>query len=197
MTEAIRRKPYSVLLFDEIEKAHPDVFNVLLQLLDDGRLTDSQGRTVDFKNTVVIMTSNIGAGILLRTLEKNMPITESIKGQVLSETHKFFKPEFINRIDDTIVFTPLGESELYEIVDKHMLLVNKRMESLGLEVRLTSEAKQYVINHSFEPAFGARPIKRFLQKHVENLLAHYLLTNTDEQGQILLIDTDGDKLYVK
>ena len=196
LTEAVRRKPYAVVLFDEIEKAHPEVFNVLLQLLDDGRLTDSQGRVVDFKNTVVIMTSNIGATTLLNAIEKDQSITESSKQMVLNQMHGYFKPEFINRIDESIVFTPLSETELFEVMDIHLRQVNQRLEAQGVSIALTQRAKRFVMKASYDPAYGARPIKRFLQSQVENLIARHLLMHDMKGAKEMLVDANEKELFL-
>ena len=166
LTEAVRRKPYSVILFDEIEKAHPDVFNVLLQLMDDGRLTDSQGRTVDFKNVVVIMTSNVGS----RYLQDNLvgdEISESSRESVMAELRDYFRPEFLNRIDDVVLFKPLSLEEIISIVDLLLKGVNERLLDQKVTVEFTDSAKKWIGEKGYDPTYGARPLKRFLQKQVE------------------------------
>ncbi|MDP4178733.1 MAG: ATP-dependent chaperone ClpB [Bacillota bacterium] len=167
LTEAVRRKPYSVILFDEIEKAHPDVFNVLLQLLDDGRLTDSQGRTVDFKNTVIIMTSNIGSQYLLEGIQSNGEIDESAKNIVMVELKQHFKPEFLNRIDEIVLFKPLSKNEIIQIVDLSLKDIQKRLDDRQLKLNVSNDAKEYIAENAYNPALGARPVKRYVQKFVE------------------------------
>jgi ATP-dependent Clp protease ATP-binding subunit ClpB len=181
LTEAIRRKPYSVILFDEIEKAHPDVFNVLLQLMDDGRLTDSQGRTVDFKNVVVIMTSNVGSRYLQDNLIDN-EISESIRDSVMADLRDHFRPEFLNRIDDTVLFKPLSLEEITEIVDLLVVSLNKRLEDRKVSVVFTNSAKKWIGEKGYDPTYGARPLKRFLQKQVETQLARALVAGEVEEG---------------
>ena len=166
LTEAVRRHPYSVVLFDEIEKAHPDVFNILLQVLDDGRITDSQGRTVDFKNTILIMTSNIGSQYLLNGIEKNGVISEAVRSEVDAELKAHFRPEFLNRLDEIILFHPLSKENISGIIDLMMTELNRRLKSQGVTLKLTEAAKQSVIEGGYDPAFGARPLRRYLQKNV-------------------------------
>ncbi|MFW5864515.1 MAG: ATP-dependent chaperone ClpB [Candidatus Izemoplasmataceae bacterium] len=175
LTEAVRRKPYSVILFDEIEKAHPEVFNVLLQLLDDGRLTDSKGRTVNFKNTIVIMTSNIGSELLLDGLNEEGDIKESIKSEVFNRLRRAFKPEFLNRIDDMILFKPLTKDELMKIVDLQLNEVNIKLKNQDINIKFTDEAKKHIIKHAYEPAYGARPIKRYIEKHIETEIGRLII----------------------
>ena len=173
LTEAVRRKPYSVVLFDEVEKAHPDVFNVLLQVLDDGRITDSAGKTVDFKNTILIMTSNIGSQYLLDGIDGTGAIKEDAEQMVLGELRNHFRPEFLNRLDETILFKPLTRDNISHIVDLMVADVNKRLEDKELRIELTEAAKEYITEHGYDPAYGARPLRRYLQKHVETLAADY------------------------
>ena len=194
LTEAVRRKPYSVILFDEIEKAHPDVFNILLQLLDDGRLTDNQGRTVDFKNTIVIMTSNIGSAFLTESIHQDGTIDEDVKERVRGELHKFFRPEFINRVDDIVVFSPLTASQISGIIDIAMKGLVARLQEREITVTLTDAAKEFIAKASYTPAFGARPVKRYLQKNVETELASMLIRGEVSDGQQVTIDSDGEKL---
>ena len=194
LTEAVRRKPYSVILFDEIEKAHPDVFNILLQLLDDGRLTDNQGRTVDFKNTIVIMTSNIGSHYLIDGVDENGNVSDDIKEKVEEETKKYFRPEFLNRIDDIIVFSPLTEEQIKEIIVLGMRDIQARLTEREISIELTDAAKKYIAEESYEPAYGARPVKRFLQSHIETALAGELIRGTVKDGDHVIIDSDGKKL---
>ena len=177
LTEAVRRKPYSVVLFDEIEKAHPDVFNVLLQVLDDGRITDSQGRTVDFKNTILIMTSNIGSAYLLDGIDENGEISKESETMVMNDLRAHFRPEFLNRLDETIMFKPLTKQNVYAIIDLLLKDVNKRLEDKELSIELTDAAKNFVVEGGYEPMYGARPLKRFLQKHVETLSAKLILAD--------------------
>ena len=167
LTEAVRRKPYSVILFDEIEKAHPDVFNILLQLLDDGRLTDNQGRTVDFKNTIVIMTSNIGSNYLIDGIRSDGTVDEEVKQKVEDETKKYFRPEFLNRIDEIVVFSPLTETQIVRIIELAMKDIEKRLEERNITLTLTDRAKKFIADESYDPAYGARPVKRFLQRNIE------------------------------
>ena len=194
LTETVRRKPYSVILFDEIEKAHPDVFNILLQLLDDGRLTDNQGRTVDFKNTIVIMTSNIGSHYLIDGVDENGNVSDDIKEKVEEETKKYFRPEFLNRIDDIIVFSPLTEEQIKEIIVLGMRDIQARLTEREISIELTDAAKKYIAEESYEPAYGARPVKRFLQSHIETALAGELIRGTVKDGDHVIIDSDGKKL---
>ena len=191
LTEAVRRKPYSVVLFDEIEKAHPDVFNVLLQVLDDGRITDSQGRTVDFKNTILIMTSNIGAQQILADLEDDIgpkgEITEETQKSVMNLLRSHFRPEFLNRLDEIILFKPLTKDNIAGIIDLIIADLNKRLEDRQITIRLTDEAKQFVTDAAYDPSFGARPLKRYIQKHVETLSARLILKDEVEEGDIIEI----------
>lgn len=194
LTEAVRRKPYSVVLFDEVEKAHPDVFNVLLQVLDDGRITDSQGRTVDFKNTILIMTSNIGANYLLDGIEENGEIKEEAKNLVMSELRAHFRPEFLNRLDETIMFKPLTKNNIGGII--HLIIddLNKRLADKELTIRLTPEAEQYIVTNGYDPVYGARPLKRYIQKYVETLAAKLILADGVDTGDTIVIDVENDKL---
>ncbi len=194
LTEAVRRKPYSVILFDEIEKAHPDVFNILLQLLDDGRLTDNQGRTVDFKNTIVIMTSNIGSAYLTESIRQDGSIDPAVKEQVRGELNKYFRPEFINRVDDIVVFSPLTENQIGGIIDIAMGGLVRRLADRDITIALTDGAKSFIAHTSYTPAYGARPVKRYLQKYVETELASMLIRGRVSDGQHVTVDTDGEKL---
>ncbi len=192
LTEAVRRKPYSVVLFDEVEKAHPDVFNVLLQVLDDGRITDSQGRTVDFKNTILIMTSNIGSQILLAGIDDNGEIRKEAEDAVLRELSLHFRPEFLNRLDETILFKPLTKDNISAIVKLMVADVNKRLQDREISIRLTDEAMQYVVDHGYDPQFGARPLKRYLQKNVETAAAKIILEGEISEGDVIEVDVaDG------
>ena len=193
LTEAVRRKPYSVILFDEIEKAHPDVFNILLQLLDDGRLTDNQGRTVDFKNTIVIMTSNIGSAYLTDNIREDGTVAEEVKERVEAEMKNHFRPEFINRIDDVIVFSPLTEAQISGIIDLSMKDIEARLAERGITVRLTDESKALIAKEAYSPQFGARPVKRYLQKHIETGIAERLIRGEITDGEEIIIDAKGGK----
>lgn len=191
LTEAVRRKPYSVVLLDEIEKAHPDVFNILLQLLDDGRITDSQGKTVDFKNTVIIMTSNIGSHFLLEG-----EITEETRDRVLQQLKAHFRPELLNRIDDTVIFSPLSKNDIGLIVEKLINDLQKRLESKHLQLKITEEAKRHIADRAFDPVFGARPLKRFIQKHIETLIAKEIIKGSIQDFQEIIIDLQAGKLAI-
>ena len=193
LTEAVRRKPYSVVLFDEIEKAHPDVFNVLLQVLDDGRITDSQGRTVDFKNTILIMTSNIGASYLLEGIDSDGHIEESAEKMVMEELRAHFRPEFLNRLDETILFKPLTKGNIGGIIKLIIADLNRRLEDKELKVELSPEAEQLIVEDAYDPVYGARPLKRYIQKYVETLAAKLILADKVEQGDIIMIKVkDGE-----
>ncbi len=193
LTEAVRRKPYSVVLFDEIEKAHPDVFNVLLQVLDDGRVTDSQGRTVDFKNTILIMTSNIGANYLLDGIREDGSIDPQAEAMVMNELRSHFRPEFLNRLDETILFKPLTKENIAGIIGLIIADLNKRLEDRELTIELTEEAKQYIVDHAYDPVYGARPLKRYIQKYVETLSAKLILADrVGERDTILIVVENGE-----
>ena len=194
LTEAVRRKPYSVVLFDEIEKAHPDVFNVLLQVLDDGRITDSQGRTVDFKNTILIMTSNIGSEYLLNGINDLGDIEAAAEAMVMQELRGHFRPEFLNRLDEIIMFKPLGKSDIENIVDILMKNLNKRLMEREIRIELDVDAKDYIIKEGYDPIYGARPLKRFLQKHVETLAGRLILADEVLPGDVIRIHYDGERL---
>ena len=197
LTEAVRRKPYSVVLFDEIEKAHPDVFNVLLQVLDDGRITDSQGRTVDFKNTILILTSNIGSSYLLEGIDENGEISEEARKAVLDQLHASFRPEFLNRLDETILFKPLRPQDITGIIDILLAELNERLAEKELHVSLTDAAKAFVTEQAYDPSFGARPLKRYLQKNVETLLAKKILRGDVHMGEEIVLDVKDDALYIQ
>ena len=197
LTEAVRRKPYSVVLFDEIEKAHPDVFNILLQILDDGRITDSQGRTVDFKNTIIIMTSNLGSQYLLDGIDENGNITEDAKNSVFGELRRQFRPEFLNRLDEIICFKPLTRTELDGIIDILTASLKKRLADKTLGLEITDAAKQLIIERGFDPVFGARPLKRYLQASVETLIARTILSGEMEAGHVITIDVENGELVCK
>ena len=188
LTEAVRRKPYSVVLFDEIEKAHPDVFNVLLQVMDDGRITDSQGRTVDFKNTILIMTSNIGAQYLLDGIDDRGEIREEAENMVIDELKAHFRPEFLNRLDETILFKPLTKDNLSGIIDLIIADINKRLEEKRIKVELTPGAKTFIADEAYDPVYGARPLKRYVQKNVETMAAKLILSDTVSEGDTIRID---------
>ena len=194
LTEAVRRKPYSVVLFDEIEKAHPDVFNVLLQVLDDGRITDSQGRTVDFKNTILIMTSNIGANYLLDGIESDGTISEDAENAVMTELRSRFRPEFLNRLDEIIMFHPLTKENIGGIIGLIVDDLNKRLSDRDLHLELTPEAERFVVDNAYDPAYGARPLKRYIQKNVETLAAKLILQDAVDEGDTILIDVKNGSL---
>ncbi len=194
LTEAVRRKPYSVVLFDEIEKAHPDVFNVLLQVLDDGRITDSQGRTVDFKNTILIMTSNIGSTYLLDGIDADGEITEQAQAMVMNDLRSHFRPEFLNRLDEMILFKPLTKENLGDIVDLLLKDLNRRLSDQGIRIELTGQAKSAVIDGGYDPVYGARPLKRYVQKNVETLAARQILGGEVLDGDTIVIGLDGGQL---
>ena len=197
LTEAVRRKPYSVVLFDEGEKAHPDVFNVLLQVLDDGRITDSQGRTVDFKNTIIIMTSNLGSAHLLEGIDENGDINPEAEELVMNELRGNFRPEFLNRLDEIIMFKPLTKDNIGNIIHLLMNQLNKRLEDREISVELTPAAENFIVEHGYDPVYGARPLKRFLQKHVETLSAKLILADEVHANDVILIDVDGDHLTAR
>ena len=197
LTEAVRRKPYSVVLFDEIEKAHPDVFNVLLQVLDDGRITDSQGRTVDFKNTILIMTSNIGSSYLLEGIDANGEITPEAENAVMADLRAHFRPEFLNRLDETILFKPLTKSDIRSIINLLLKDLNERLSDRELHLEITEEAKDYITDHGYDPVYGARPLKRYVQKYVETLAAKIILQGDVSTGDTIVITVEGDSLTAK
>ncbi len=194
LTEAVRRKPYAVVLFDEIEKAHPDVFNVLLQVLDDGRITDSQGRTVDFKNTVLIMTSNIGAGYLLEGIDSDGSVSEEAEKRVLNDLRGHFRPEFLNRLDETILFKPLTKENIGGIIKLIVADLNKRLADKELTIQITSQAEQFIVRNAYDPVYGARPLKRYIQKYVETLSAKLILSNQLSAGDTILIEVKDGQL---
>lgn len=197
LTEAVRRKPYSVVLFDEIEKAHPDVFNVLLQILDDGRITDSLGKTVDFKNTIIILTSNLGADMILQSIEKNHKITEETREAVKTILKQHFRPEFLNRLDDIILFQPLQKDQIGKIVDLLISRLASRLKDKNLSLSVTPEAKDYIIKNGYDEAYGARPLKRFIQDTVETAVARHILSGELTAGETIVIDAKNDQLIVK
>ena len=194
LTEAVRRKPYSVVLFDEIEKAHPDVFNILLQVLDDGRITDSQGKTVDFKNTILIMTSNIGSSYLLEGIDEQGEIRPEAEDMVMNDLKAHFRPEFLNRLDEIILFKPLTKDNIRSIIKLMVADMNRRLEDREISVELTGKAEDYIVEHGYDPVYGARPLKRYLQKHVETMAARMILGGGIRAGQVILIDASPDGL---
>ena len=194
LTEAVRRKPYSVVLFDEVEKAHPDVFNILLQILDDGRITDSQGRTVDFKNTIIILTSNLGSQYLLEGIDMEGNITDSAKEAVMAELHRAFRPEFLNRLDETILFKPLTKDNLTGIIDIMVEGLKKRLADRSLKLCITDKAKELIIERGYDPLYGARPLRRYLQSSVETLLARAILSGDIAAGSTLVLDAENGEL---
>jgi ATP-dependent Clp protease ATP-binding subunit ClpB len=197
LTEAVRRKPYSVVLFDEIEKAHPDVFNVLLQVLDDGRITDSQGRTVDFKNTILIMTSNIGSAYLLEGIQGDGNLSQTCETLVMNDLRNHFRPEFLNRLDEIILFKPLSKGNIGDIIELLIADLNGRLSDKEITIELTGAAKNFVIEQAYDPVYGARPLKRYLQKHVETLSARLILGNEVREQDTILIDVVNDKLTAR
>ena len=197
LTEAVRRKPYSVVLFDEIEKAHPDVFNILLQVLDDGRITDSQGRTVDFKNTVIILTSNIGSDIILDGIDADGNISQEAKSQVSALLKQHFRPEFLNRLDEIITFKPLTKKQTFAIVDLMIKGVGNMLKDKRLNLVVTEKAKEYIVDNGYDPVYGARPLRRFIQHSVETLLAKFILQGECKEGDTLTIDVKDGNLYIK
>ena len=197
LTEAVRRRPYSVVLFDEIEKAHPDVFNVLLQVLDDGRITDSQGRTVDFKNTILIMTSNLGAEFLLDGIDENGNISSEAEELVMSQLKNHFRPEFLNRLDEIVMFKPLSKSDIRGIIDLLVKDINRRIEDKEISLTVTDRALDYIVEKAYDPVYGARPLKRYLQKNVETLLAKKMLADEVAVGDVLSLDVENDILVIR
>jgi ATP-dependent Clp protease ATP-binding subunit ClpB len=196
LTEAVRRNPYSVILLDEIEKAHPEVFNILLQMLDDGRITDSQGRTINCKNTVIIMTSNIGSHFLLQSNRVDGGIEEEIKDQVFKELRGHFRPEFLNRVDDIVLFKPLTKQEIVEIVDKMVHQLQVRLTEQNIVLNVTKAAKEFIADQGYDPVYGARPLKRFIQKHLETKIARKIIAGTVELKEGITIDYDHDELVL-
>ncbi|MEG0712894.1 MAG: AAA family ATPase, partial [Niameybacter sp.] len=197
LTEAVRRKPYAVILFDEVEKAHPDVFNVLLQVLDDGHITDSKGRTVDFKNTIIILTSNIGSDLILEGITETGEITPTVEEGVNNRLKMHFRPEFLNRLDDIVIYKPLMKEQIIQIVDLLIKDLNKRLVDRQLTVRLTQEAKTYLADQGFDPVFGARPLKRFLQRKVETLIGRMLIANEVEPFSTFVVDYQVGELQIE
>ena len=196
LTEAVRRKPYSVLLFDEIEKAHPDVFNILLQVLDDGRITDSQGRTVDFKNTIIILTSNLGSSALLDGIEPDGAISAAPKAEVNDLLRRSFRPEFLNRLDEIVFYKPLTKDDIRKIVDLQIKDLNRRLSDRQISCEVTDAAKDFIVENGYDPVYGARPLKRFIQKHVETLIARRMISDDLMPNTVLVVDSDADSLVV-
>ncbi|MCQ2561516.1 MAG: AAA family ATPase, partial [Clostridia bacterium] len=196
LTEAVRRKPYSVVLFDEIEKAHPDVFNILLQVLDDGRITDSQGRTVDFKNTIIILTSNIGSQYLLEGIREDGSLSEDAKKSVNDVLRASFRPEFLNRLDEIVFYKPLTKANIGKILDLQLKDLERRLKDRELKLEVTEAAKQLIVDSSFDPVYGARPMKRFIQSSVETLIAKYILGSELSIGDILQVTAENGRLAV-
>jgi ATP-dependent Clp protease ATP-binding subunit ClpB len=196
LTEAVRRKPYSVVLFDEIEKAHADVFNTLLQVLEDGRLTDSRGRTVDFRNTVIIMTSNIGSLHLLDGIDERGEIREDARDRVMAELRAGFRPEFLNRVDEIVLFKPLTLQEIEQIVDLQFAGIRDRLAERRLTLDLTEPAKELIAREGYDPVYGARPLRRFIQREVETRIARALLGGDIRDGATVSVDADGDELVI-
>jgi len=197
LTEAVRRKPYSVILFDEVEKAHPDVFNILLQVLDDGRITDSQGRTVDFKNTIIILTSNLGSQMLLDGIDENGNIMQEAEDDINALLRQSFRPEFLNRLDEIVLYKPLTKEDITKIIDLYMVSLNKRLEDKEITCLLTEAAKAHIIDSGYDPVYGARPLRRYIQKHVETLLAREILSRRITEGQDVTVDFENGALTVK
>ena len=196
LTEAVRRHPYSVVLFDEVEKAHPDVFNILLQVLDDGRITDSQGRTVDFKNTIIILTSNLGSNFILEGIDSSGNISEIAKKQVSELLKRQFRPEFLNRLDEIVFYRPLQHDEIYKIIDLQIADLQRRLEEKQLKIELTDAAKDFIVSSGYDPAYGARPLKRFIQSHLETLIAKKIIAGDLKPRMTLKIDCDGNDLTI-
>ena len=197
LTEAVRRKPYSVVLFDEIEKAHPDVFNILLQILDDGRITDSQGRTVDFKNTIIILTSNLGSQYLLDGIEPDGRISKDAQEAVMAELKRSFRPEFLNRLDETIMFRPLTKDNLNGIIDIMVSSLRNRLADRGLGLEITDAAKTLIIERGFDPLYGARPLRRYLQSSVETLIARRILSGDVVPDSTIIVDEENGELICR
>ena len=197
LTEAVRRKPYSVVLLDEVEKAHPDVFNILLQVLDDGRITDSQGRTVDFKNTIIILTSNLGSPAILEGMDENGNISEAARKEVDALLKQQFRPEFLNRLDEIVFYKPLNRSEIFRIVDLLLQKLKKRLEEKQLDLEVSQAAKEYIVNEGYDVNYGARPLKRLIQQKLETLVAREIIANDPAPDTVIRIDYDGTKLFVK
>ena len=197
LTEAVRRRPYSVVLFDEVEKAHPDVFNILLQVLDDGRITDSQGRTVDFKNTIIILTSNLGSHFILEDLQDDGEISEEAKEKVNALLKQSFRPEFLNRLDEIVFYKPLTRDNIKGIIDLQLTDLQKRLDQKQIKLQLTDAAKQFIIDKSYDPVYGARPLKRFIQSNVETLLGRKIIADEISPDSTVILDSDGEGFVFK
>ena len=197
LTEAVRRKPYSVILFDEIEKAHSDVFNILLQVLDDGRITDSQGRTVDFKNTIIIMTSNLGSEYLLSGIDSEGNITEEAQNHVTSLLKSSFRPEFLNRLDEIVFYKPLTRQETVKIVDLLIAKIQERLSDQQLTLIVTESARKFIADNGYDPVYGARPLKRFIQSRLETLVARRIIEGNISADGVITVDTDANQLIVR
>ena len=197
LTEAVRRKPYSVVLFDEIEKAHPDVFNILLQVLDDGRITDSQGRTVDFKNTIIILTSNLGSDFILEGIQESGEISEDAKQKVEMLLKQSFRPEFLNRLDEIVFYKPLKKNEISKILELLIVDLEKRLSDKNIKLNLTDKAKTYLIDNGYDEIYGARPLKRFVQKKLETLIAKKILTGDIKPNTTVNIDCKQNELIIE
>ncbi|MBQ4051714.1 MAG: AAA family ATPase, partial [Oscillospiraceae bacterium] len=196
LTEAVRRKPYSVVLFDEVEKAHPDVFNILLQVLDDGRITDSQGRTVDFKNTIIILTSNLGSEYLLDGIQQDGEISEEAREQVDVLLKRSFRPEFLNRLDEIVYYKPLTKENIAAIVDLQLKDLQERLDDKQLDIVLTEEAKDYIVDNGYDPRYGARPLKRFMQRKLETLIGRMIIADQVHAGSTLIVTFSENGLAV-
>ena len=197
LTEAVRRKPYSVVLFDEIEKAHPDVFNILLQVLDDGRITDSQGRTVDFKNTIIILTSNLGSSFLLDGIGKDGEISDEAKDKVSALLKQSFRPEFLNRLDEIVYYKPLTREDIGKIIDLLVKSLEERLAERQIGLRITPAAKELVAENGYDPVYGARPLKRYLQSKVETLVARTMIADDVEGGDTIVVGVENEAFTVK
>lgn len=197
LTEAVRRKPYSVVLLDEVEKAHPDVFNILLQILDDGRITDSQGRTVDFKNTIIILTSNLGSSYILDGINEHGEITDQARKQVDTLLKQQFRPEFLNRLDEIIFYKPLSKEEIFSIVDLMLDDLRNRLKDKQISISVTDSAKDYIIENGYDPNYGARPLRRFLQRKAETLIAKKIIAGNIMPGTTLVLDFNGNELIIE
>ena len=197
LTEAVRRKPYSVVLLDEVEKAHPDVFNILLQVLDDGRITDSQGRTVDFKNTVIILTSNLGSHYILEGIDENGEINDDARDSVDMLLKQQFRPEFLNRLDEIVFYKPLTKKEIYSIVDLMLSDLGKRLKDKQVYIEVSEKAKEYIVEEGYDANYGARPLRRFIQRKAETLIAKKLIADDISAGTVLKLDFDGEKLFIE
>ena len=197
LTEAVRRKPYSVVLLDEVEKAHPDVFNILLQVLDDGRITDSQGRTVDFKNTIIILTSNLGSPNILEGMDSEGNISQEARNEVHALLRQQFRPEFLNRLDEIVFYKPLMKAEVFRIVDLLLNKLRKRLEDKQLELTVSDAAKEYIVAQGYDVNYGARPLKRFIQSKLETIVAKKMIADDPAPGTVIAIDYDGTKLIAR